>query len=145
MLFFLSKLIGFLISPLILLIIALALVWLFAGRARSMLYAILALLLIFYSPLGPVLILPLEERFEGPVLPDRVDGIIALGGAIDSGVSGGRKLVELETGADRIVALVRLAKRYPDAKVVYSGGGFGFLEEPVLDACLFYTSPSPRD
>jgi len=75
------------------------------------------------SPLGNALILPLEQRFppwdasHGPP-----DGIVVLGGAVSPDVSAARGAVALDEGAERIVAAAELARRYPYARIVYSGG-----------------------
>ena len=45
--------------------------------------AALGFLAITFTPLSSLVALPLEERFERPALPDRVDGIIMLGGAVN--------------------------------------------------------------
>jgi uncharacterized SAM-binding protein YcdF (DUF218 family) len=76
-----------------------------------------------WSPLGNVLILPLEERFppwdasRGPP-----DGIVVLGGAISAEISAARGGVALDEAAERITATAELARRYPNARIIYSGG-----------------------
>ena len=69
-------------------VVAAGLVALLRGRRRLALWllcpATLALLALGLLPLGQWLMLPLENRFpalEQP--PDRVDGVIVLGGAVD--------------------------------------------------------------
>lgn len=76
-----------------------------------------------YSPLGHVLILPLEQRFP-PWNPSQgpPDGIIVLGGAIVPGISIARHAVALNGSAERITAAAELARRYPNARIVFSGG-----------------------
>src|ERR1700728_2574492 len=75
------------------------------------------------SPLGNILILPLEQRFppwdasQGPP-----DGIVVLGGAITPDISAARGVVALNEAATRITATAELARRYPNARIVYSGG-----------------------
>ena len=121
MLFALSKLVGFLVSPINLLGLAL-LVAFAVTRHKSHLLVLLGLLLIFHSPLGMMAIYPLENRFERAVLPQTVDGIIVLGGAIDTELSRERGHVELESSGDRLISFVTLARRFPSARLVYSGG-----------------------
>src|ERR1700752_1156080 len=64
------------------------------------------------SPLGSLLILPLEQRFP-PWDPSRgpPDGIVVLGGAIWPDVSAARGVVKLGDSAERITATVELARR----------------------------------
>lgn len=80
------------------------------------------------SPLGNVLILPLEQRFADVAPPapgSRVDGIILLGGFEDAHVSKGRGGLGLNEAAERVTEGLRLALRYPEAKVVFTGGAGG--------------------
>ncbi len=76
----------------------------------------------------PTLLLrPLEQRFSAPANSDRLApaGILVLGGVIDTGLSTERSSVELIDGAERLIAAAELARRYPDARVVLSGGSNG--------------------
>ena len=81
------------------------------------------------TPLGNLLILPLEERFTTVPAPQpgsRVDGIILLGGFEDAHVSAGRGGLGLNEAAERVTEGLRLALRHPEAKVVFTGGAGGF-------------------
>jgi len=74
-------------------------------------------------PLGTWLIAPLESRFERPdPMPDRVDGIIVLGGATDPWRSHLHGEPSVNAAAERVFVLVELLRRYPDARAVYSAG-----------------------
>jgi uncharacterized SAM-binding protein YcdF (DUF218 family) len=81
-----------------------------------------------WSPLGNALILPLEQRFP-PWDPSRgaPDGIVVLGGSISAEVSQARGDVALNEAAERITAAVELARRYPDARIIFSGGNGSLL------------------
>jgi len=74
-------------------------------------------------PVGNTLILPLEQR-----LPrwDSVQGthavVIVLGGAIYPEISAARGQVSLDEAAERLTAAVELARQYPTARIVFSGG-----------------------
>jgi uncharacterized SAM-binding protein YcdF (DUF218 family) len=87
------------------------------------------------SPLGNVLILPLEQRFppwdasRGPP-----DGIVVLGGAISPDVSVARGAVALDEAAERLTVTAELARRYPNARIVYSGGTNSLIFEEGLEA-----------
>lgn len=92
------------------------------GRALAGTAAI-ALLALVALPVGDWLVAPLERRFAVPeVLPDNVAGIIVLGGAIDTRQTGLIGQVSLNARGERIVAFVDLARRYPLARLVYTGG-----------------------
>ncbi len=74
-------------------------------------------------PLGTWLALPLENRFPAPArLPERVDGIVVLGGAVDQLLTAARGQPALRADAERMTAFVALARRYPAARLVFTGG-----------------------
>jgi uncharacterized SAM-binding protein YcdF (DUF218 family) len=80
------------------------------------------LVLIGILPGGAWLALPLEQRFPGkPFLPAHVDGIIALGGTERVAASAAWDQPIFSDPAP-IVALIALARQYPEAKLVFSGG-----------------------
>lgn len=86
------------------------------------------------TPVGNLLVLPLEQRFASVPAPssaDRVDGIILLGGFEDGWVSAGRGGLGVNEAAERVTEGLRLALRHPEAKVVFSGGVGGLLARDV--------------
>jgi uncharacterized SAM-binding protein YcdF (DUF218 family) len=113
-------------SNLLALAFALGLILRLLGRRRTgralIGGALAAFLLAAVLPLGGWLLSPLENRFPAPALPERVDGIIVLGGAIEPGLSADRKAISLNGNAERLVAFAALARRYPEAKLVFTGG-----------------------
>jgi uncharacterized SAM-binding protein YcdF (DUF218 family) len=120
-------------SNLLALILALGLVLGLLGRRRTGRVLIAGALAAFLAaavlPLGAWLISPLENRFPAPALPAHVDGIIVLGGAIEPGLSADRKSISLNGNAERLVAFAALARRYPGARLVFTGGS-GNLMQP---------------
>ena len=82
-------------------------------------------------PIGAWLLAPLENRFPMPALPAQVDGIIVLGGAIQPALSADRGTLALNGKAERLVGFAALARRYPEAKLVFTGGS-GSLLHPDL-------------
>ena len=65
----------------------------------------------------------LETRFSVPdPMPARVDGIIVLGGMVDLGLSESTGLPILNHNAGRLASFIDLARSYPDARLVFSGG-----------------------
>lgn len=141
MFFVLSKILGFFATPSNLIAVlcaagALLLVMRIRRAGKSVMLTGVALLLIAgYSPLGNVLLLMLSERFppwqDGGRAPD---GIIILGGAINSEVSAARNALELDASAERIIAMLELARRYPGARIVYSGGSGNLVQNSVAEA-----------
>jgi uncharacterized SAM-binding protein YcdF (DUF218 family) len=96
------------------------------GRGLALI-AILILGAAATLPLGMFLIAPLEDRFPlpPPDLPPP-EGIIVLGGAIDDQVSAARQETIFNEGGERLTEAVVLAKRYPQARVVYTSGSSSF-------------------
>jgi uncharacterized SAM-binding protein YcdF (DUF218 family) len=83
---------------------------------------VLAFLALGLIPLGDILLRPIEARF--PVVKDvgMVDGIIVLGGGEDVPASRQSMQPELGEGGDRYMAAVELARRYPGARLLFTGG-----------------------
>lgn len=129
MFFIISKVFGVLALPSNdIVILGLVGVLLIGGRftrlgQRLAAASVLLIAICGFSPLGTALLLPLEDRF-GPwnAAHGPPDGIIVLGGALENAVSGARGDVALNDAAERMTSAVELARRYPAAKIVFSGG-----------------------
>jgi uncharacterized SAM-binding protein YcdF (DUF218 family) len=140
MFFLVSKVFWFFIQPLNLSLFLLlaGVVALFAGWRRLAItgclggFAILALAT--WTSLGAILLNPLEERFQRPNLPDKVDGIVVLGGGLEGAINLVRGSYELNRAGDRFVETAILARRFPDAKIVVSGGVGSLLLDGEGDA-----------
>jgi uncharacterized SAM-binding protein YcdF (DUF218 family) len=93
------------------------------GGRRIAVAATLLFLAIAALPMSDWALAPLEHRFPPPrQLPSRVDGIIALGGAIDPELTARYGIPSLNEHAERMTSFVALARRYPSAKLVFSAG-----------------------
>ena len=100
---------------------------LFLGReklGKKLIVASTALIfLISFLPVYETLLLPLENRFPIPEpLPEKVHGVIVLGGAEIPKLTQLRGQVSLTESVERLTTFVNLARRYSDAKLVYAGG-----------------------
>ena len=128
MLFYLSKIFWFLIQPLNLAIFLLAfslLVAWFGWRKLGGFTALLSFLILALSAwtsLGALMLNPLEERFQRPPAPGKVAGIIVLGGGFEGAINLARGGYDINSGGDRFIEAAVLARRYPEAKIVVSGG-----------------------
>ncbi|RUZ81050.1 YdcF family protein [Mesorhizobium sp. M7A.F.Ca.US.006.01.1.1] len=128
MFFYLSKIFWFFIQPLNLAIFLLlaGLLAAMIGRRRlaatGSVLAFLVLALSAWTSLGAMMLNPLEERFARPPLPEKVDGIVVLGGGFEGAINLARAGYELNSSGDRMVETAILARRFPTAKVVVSGG-----------------------
>lgn len=113
-------------SQLILLSLAIGAALLWSGRARLGRwlagFGIAGLVAFGFLPGAVYLAVPLQLRFPQPELPARVTGIILLTGAEIADTSEAIGLPQLGRHGDRYVATLRLANRYPDARVIVSGG-----------------------
>lgn len=143
MFFVFSKTIGYLVMPSNLLM-AIGLIGLFLlftrfRRLASWLLVTSLVLIAFvgYSPVGRILLLPLEDRFP-PWDPSRgaPDGIVVLGGAISPGISVDRGVVALNGAAERMTATAELAHHYPNARIIFTGGTSSLDPTSPLEAPL---------
>jgi uncharacterized SAM-binding protein YcdF (DUF218 family) len=134
MFFVLSKILGFFAIPsnVVISIGLLGLLLLptrfaLAGR-RLVAMSVVLIAVIGLSPLGNALTIPLEQRFppwdSAGATPD---GIVVLGGAVSTDVSAARNEVALNESAERMTVVADLARRYPQARVVFSGGSGALL------------------
>jgi uncharacterized SAM-binding protein YcdF (DUF218 family) len=141
MFFALSKILGFFAIPsnlvIVLALAGAALVCTRFARAgrRLMIGSVLLLAIIGLSPLGNALILPLEQRFPPwDAARGAPDGIVVLGGSISPEVSAARNAVALNEAAERVTVVAELARRYPAARIVFSGGNNALVSGQATEA-----------
>ncbi len=92
----------------------------FAGIAATL--AVVAFLPFVAVPIGDWLYAPLENRFPGKDLPATIDGVVVLGGSFKTTLSEDRGAPQVNQTAERVFALLGLARRYPEARIVFTGG-----------------------
>jgi len=114
-------------ANLLLILLALGVLALWLGRPRLgralVTLVALAFAAIAVLPVGDWLLRPLEERFARPSpQPDRVAGIVLLGGAVDGAMAADRGTTGVNDHADRVLAAVALARRHPEARVLVASG-----------------------
>jgi len=141
MFFMASKVLWILADPgnfvLVLLALGMLLLWMPWRRAGRRLVTLVTLILIAIAvlPLGQIAIQSLENRIPPPKeLPENVDGIIVLGGMIDQFVSAARGQPSMGPAVERVTEFANLARRYPDAKLVFTGGSGNILDQSVKEA-----------
>ena len=140
MFFYLAKILWFIAQPsaalLLLLLAGLLLIGIgrvpFGGAA--VLIATAGLLVCGFTQLGVLLLLPLEQRFPPPDLKGPVTGIIVLGGGIDQHNSRIRGGFALTDAGDRLTEAVILARRYPEARLVFTGGSADLQPDGTTEA-----------
>lgn len=139
-LYILSKLFWFAVRPntlaLALATLGLALVWRGRRAGRWPLLAGLGYyLFILLTPASQWITLPLENRFSRPAEPPaRVDGVIVLGGAVDQLLTEAHGIPALNGAAERMTEMVVLARRYPEARLVFTGGQGTFVPGEATEA-----------
>ena len=142
MFFYLAKVLWFLLQPstLIALLIGYGAILIWTGWARwgrrFVTIGAILLLIAGLSPLGNALILPLEDRFPRADLdqPPVPAGFIILGGAEDRLVGTARRAPTLNEAGERMVEAAILARRFPEAKIAFSGGDAGILYKSDSEA-----------
>lgn len=137
---YLAKLFWFVFSPLSL-VIGLLLAGLLVGltrrrRTSRWLIGIATLLLVISTTtnLGLLLVHPLEARFERPAEPAVIDGIVVLGGGMNSSLNGLNGGWELNRAGDRFAEALRLALRHPEARILVTGGITAFSDATETEA-----------
>jgi len=139
--FFLSKTVGYLLLPTNFMIglgllgaVLLATRCARAGR-RLLVLSIVLLALAGFSPLGNWLLYPLEQRFPPwDAAHGAPDGIVVLGGSIDADLSAAHGEAVVRSAADRILVAAALARRYPNARVIFSGGSADLVDNDAREA-----------
>ncbi len=141
MFFALSKTVGYLLLPTNFLIGlgllgAILLLTRFAKAGRRLMATALILLAICaFSPLGNFLFYPLEQRFpKWDSARGDPDGIIVLGGPIDADLSAAHGVPVITAAPDRIITAATLAHRYPNARLVYTGGSANLWSNDAKEA-----------
>lgn len=127
--FYVSKFAWALLSPINLMVILVCFATLLLLLNYQRLAKVILVLLLFVNvpvliyPVGDLLIYPLESRFQKPaIMPANIDGIIVLGGAENLATTASWQQVEVNDAADRYIYTAKLAKDYPTAPVLFTGG-----------------------
>jgi uncharacterized SAM-binding protein YcdF (DUF218 family) len=120
-----SKLFWFLAAPTHLLVwmLAAGVVFRRHGLCQALAaIAALSFLLLLFLPIGNWALSTLEDQYRRGPWPAHVDGVLELGGGINPAVLTVRGVPGAETGESRMVASFELARHYPSARIVFSGG-----------------------
>lgn len=141
MFFVFSKTLGIMLLPTNFLIgmgivgaLLLASRWAAFGR-KLMIASVILLAICGFTPLGNLLLYPLEQRFPpweaGSGAPD---GIVVLGGSIDADLSLVHGVAVFAGAADRVITAAALARQYPQARIIFSGGSSNLLSNDAKEA-----------
>jgi uncharacterized SAM-binding protein YcdF (DUF218 family) len=136
-----SKLLWFAVRPntlaLLLALVGLLLVWRGRGRrGRGLLLLGLGYyVFVLVTPASQLIALPLENRFARPAsAPAAVDGVIVLGGAVDQILTEAHGIPALNGAAERMTEMMTLARHYPTARLVFTGGQGTFVQGSLTEA-----------
>lgn len=145
MFFYVAKVVWFFLQPSSLVMLALAGAWWFGRRetrlqgaarvAHGMTGFALAVCLLAWSPVATWLIVPLEQRFERADLNSApVTGVVVLGGGEEAPIGFARQTHALNEAGERISEAVALARRLPQARIVFSGGSAALVPGVATEA-----------
>ncbi len=137
MFFYAAKLLWFLAQPSSLMALAILIGTMLVGSRwqrfgqRLLALGLFALIFCGLSPIGDLVILPLENRFSRPDLAvgAPVTGVIILGGAEDARATPPREVAGLNEAAERYTEAAVLARQLPQARIVFSGGSAAMLTD----------------
>jgi uncharacterized SAM-binding protein YcdF (DUF218 family) len=143
MFYALSKILFFVIRPSNAIIVGLAFGWLLrrVGRRKSgatiIALSFAALVVAAFLPLSTWLLTPLETRFPPPPADLAApSGIIVLGGSVDTVATAVWGSPQVIDGAERLLAAADLARRWPSARIVVTGGAMGFVDREPPESTL---------
>jgi uncharacterized SAM-binding protein YcdF (DUF218 family) len=108
--------------------------WLILGKwivgLISLFFLMIALL-----PFGKWMFEVLENRFPPIVqLPEKVDGIIVAGGIVDPLSSKEHGQISINGAFERVYEFAVLSKRYPNAKLIFTGGSGSLFFQDLKEA-----------
>ena len=88
-----------------------------------------------FLPVGVWLTANLEDRFPvNPPIPEDIAGIVTLGGTINQYMTAARGQPALTQGGERLTEFVHLARRFPNARLVFTGGSGALIDTSMKEA-----------
>ena len=142
--YLLSKVFWFIASPDTFLILLVAIsAFLIAKKSnwglRLLSISLVFLVSILLFPVADIILRPLEKRFPAVrQLPQNIEGVIVLGGAERGDLAIQWQMAQFNQAAERMMAIPTLAKKYPQAKIVFSGGSGSLLHPQDVAASATY-------
>jgi len=147
MFFYLSKIFWTFFNPINLLVILL-LIGIFFQLIRKKIYKriyqinLILFFLIVFFPTGTFLLWKLENTYpKQEIINNDIDGVLILGAGIDEFMTHEYKQMILNDRIERITESAKIIKKFPNAKIIYSGGN-GTFSKPELGsdevANIFY-------
>ncbi len=140
--FAISKLVWIVVRPetLLVLVVAASVLALALNRRRTALVlgtvSIAALVILSALPLARLVYAPLERQFPARPVVDAPVGILVLGGGEEFAPKIGRGLPQTNDAGERYLAAIALARQFPDAWVMFTGGRATLRGGPADNAAL---------
>lgn len=85
-------------------------------------FTTLMAIVIAIFPVGDLLRAPLEQKFAQQTTFKSVNGIVILGGSASVALSSKWEQVQLNESAERLTTGLMLARQFPEAKILFTGG-----------------------
>lgn len=90
---------------------------------------------ISFLPIGEIMMGALEDRFQPPAtIPENIEGVIVLGGAIESDISADRNAVAFNAAAERLTQMIPLLAEHPKWKMIFTSGSGYVLDQTHREA-----------
>ena len=105
-----------------------------AAAGRFLFSALLLVLVTGLVPVGQLLLRPLEVRFPAEPAISETAGIIVLGGGEDARMSVASGLPELNAAGERLVLGLALARAFPEAELIFTGGSASLVDQRISGA-----------
>ena len=130
MMFYLSKIFWLIINPFnIILFLTFCGIVAHHLFPESITYKVIYFLLLMFfiisavMPTGNFMVFQLEKNFHlQPIIPNQVDGILILAGATNPILSKEYNKINLNGSVERLTEAILLIRKYPRAKIIFSGG-----------------------
>lgn len=106
---------------------------------RLLSISLVCFITVLFFPVADPILRPLEKRFPAPQqLPQNIEGIIVLGGAERGDLAIQWQMAQFNQAAERMMAIPTLAKEYPNAKIVFTGGSGSLLHPQDVASSATY-------
>jgi uncharacterized SAM-binding protein YcdF (DUF218 family) len=107
------------------------------GAAGLVVFCAAGFLALGFAPFGAALMRPLEDRFSAPGEPlAEPAGVIVLGGGVRPELSVARGRFSINEAGARLIEAAALAQRFPDARIVFSGGSASLSQGAPTEAAV---------
>jgi len=142
MFFLFSKVMWFVVSPdsLIVIIFSVGIIMIWRNHYLWARYIFTVLFVIVITiaaiPVGDFLLIPLETKFPSNPEINKLDGMLVLGGAEKAKESMFWDQVVVGEAVERNLTFMKYARKYPDAKLIFSGGSSSISGSNYTDASV---------